>query len=64
MYKISFIGAGNVTYRLSLALQKAGHNICCICNRDTQKAEKVVRALKREKNKLLIQRNYVTTKED
>lgn len=50
MYKISFIGAGNVTYRLSLALQKAGHDICCICNRDTQKAEKVVRALKREKS--------------
>ncbi|MDO4736539.1 MAG: DUF2520 domain-containing protein [Bacteroidia bacterium] len=54
MYKISFIGAGNVAYRLSLALQKAGHIINCICNRNSENGEKVVRALKRESSKAYI----------
>lgn len=54
MYKISFIGAGNVSYRLSLALQKAGHTINSICNRNTENAEKVQRALKRENSKVCI----------
>lgn len=49
MYSISFIGAGNVTFRLSIALQLAGHKIECICNRDLEKAEQVVRAVKRYK---------------
>lgn len=50
MYKISFIGAGNVTFRLSLALKNAGNSIECIYNRNIENAEKVVRALKRNKS--------------
>lgn len=49
MYSISFIGAGNVAFRLSLALQHAGHRVECICNRNQEKAEQIVRALKRHK---------------
>lgn len=50
MYRISIIGAGNVAFRMALFLQGAGHSIECICNRDVEKAEKVVRALKRNKS--------------
>lgn len=50
MYNISFIGAGNVTFRLSLALQQAGHNIQAIVNRSADNAESVVRALKRHRS--------------
>lgn len=48
-YTISFIGAGNVTFRLSIALQMAGHKIECICNRNIEKAEQVARAVRRHK---------------
>lgn len=49
MYTISFIGAGNVAFRLSIALQIAGHKIECICNRNIEKAEQIVRAIRRHK---------------
>ncbi|MEG0518348.1 MAG: F420-dependent NADP oxidoreductase [Bacteroidales bacterium] len=49
MYTISFIGAGNVAFRLSIALQIAGHTIKCICNRNIEKAEQIVRAIRRHK---------------
>ncbi len=50
MYTISIVGAGNVAYRMALFLQGAGHCIECVCARDLEKAEKVVRALKRSKS--------------
>lgn len=58
MYNISFIGAGNVTFRLSLALQQAGHNIQAIVNRSTDKAESVVRALKRHRSHAVATGDY------
>ncbi len=45
MYSISFIGAGNVAFRLSLALQLAGHSIDFICNRDINNGNKLVKAI-------------------
>lgn len=39
--KIAFIGAGNVATHLSLALQRAGHEICCVCSRTAASAEKL-----------------------
>lgn len=50
MYRISIVGAGNVAYRMALFLQQAGHSVECICARSIEKAEKVVRALKRSKS--------------
>lgn len=50
MFKISIVGAGNVAYRMALFLQGAGHSIECVFARDIEKAEKVVRALKRSKS--------------
>ena len=47
MYSINIIGAGNVAYRMALFLQAAGHSVECVCARSMEKAEKVVRALKR-----------------
>ena len=47
MYKISIVGAGNVAFRMALFLQAASQDIECICARDMEKADKVVRALKR-----------------
>ena len=47
MYKISIVGAGNVAFRMALFLQAAGHDVECVCARDIEKADKVVRALKR-----------------
>lgn len=47
MYRINIIGAGNVAYRMALFLKGAGHNVQCVCARDIEKADKVVRALKR-----------------
>ena len=58
MYNISFIGAGNVTFRLSLALQQAGYNIRTIVNRSADKAESVVRALKRHKSHAVATDDY------
>lgn len=50
MFKISIVGAGNVAYRMALFLQGAGHSIECVFARNIEKAEKVVRALKRSKS--------------
>ena len=47
MYRISIVGAGNVAFRMALFLQAAGHQVECVCARDLEKADKVVRALKR-----------------
>lgn len=49
MYTVSFIGSGNVAFRLSIALQRAGHKIECICSRNIENALQVVRAVKRHK---------------
>ena len=50
MYTISIVGAGNVAYRMALFLQAAGHSVESVYARDLEKAEKVVRALKRSKS--------------
>lgn len=50
MYRISIVGAGNVAYRMSLFLQAAGHCVECVYARDLDRADKVVRALKRSKS--------------
>lgn len=50
MYRINIIGAGNVAFRMALFLQNAGHSIECVCARDFDKADKVVRALKRSRS--------------
>lgn len=43
--KISFIGAGNVAWHLSQAFEDAGHVICEVYSRDTQKARQLVSLL-------------------
>lgn len=58
MYSISFIGAGNVAFRLSLALHLSGYRIECICNRNLEKADQIVRALKRHKGNAFITDDY------
>lgn len=50
MYNINIIGAGNVAFRMALFLQNAGHNVVSVFARDIEKAEKIVRALKRAKS--------------
>lgn len=50
MYRINIVGAGNVAYRMALFLQGAGHSVECVYARDIEKAEKVVRALKRTRS--------------
>ena len=50
MYRISIIGAGNVAFRFALAFQAAGHTINCVCTRSFDKADKVVRALKKHRS--------------
>ncbi len=50
MYRISIVGAGNVAFRMALFLQGAGHQVECVCARDIEKAEKIVRALKRTRS--------------
>lgn len=64
MYNISFIGAGNVTFRLSLALQQAGHNIQAIVNRTAEHAESVVRALKRHRSHAFATDDYNAIPQD
>lgn len=63
MNSISFIGAGNVTFRLSLALQRAGFKIDCICNRNPANAEQIVRALKRHKGDAFATTSYTEVPE-
>ena len=58
MNNISFICAGTVTFRLSLALQQAGYNIRTIVNRSADKAESVVRALKRHRSHAIATDDY------
>ena len=53
-YTISIIGGGNVAFRLSIALHTAGHKIVSIYNRDSQKAEKIIRALKKHKSNTIL----------
>lgn len=45
MYSISFIGAGNMAFRLSLALLEAGHTIDFIYDRTPKNGQKLVKAL-------------------
>ena len=47
MYSISFIGAGNLAFRLSLALHQAGHRIEFILNRSHENGIKLQNALAR-----------------
>lgn len=47
MYTISFIGAGNVALRFSLALAEVGYEIDTIYNRSEKNMNKVVKALQR-----------------
>lgn len=49
-YSISFIGYGNVAYRLAISLQKYGHNIDYICGRDSKKAAKLAYILNKEEH--------------
>lgn len=58
MFKISIVGAGNVAYRMALFLQAAGHSVECVYARDIEKAEKVVRALKRSKSDAFATNDY------
>ena len=58
MFKISIVGAGNVAYRMALFLQGAGHSIECVFARDIEKAEKVVRALKRGRSNAFATSDY------
>lgn len=47
-YSFSFIGYGNVAYRLAITLQRHGHRIDYICGRDSKKAEKLAYILNKE----------------
>jgi len=38
-YKIAMLGAGNVAWHLAPALEKAGHQICCVYSLNLQNAE-------------------------
>lgn len=58
MYRINIVGAGNVAYRMGLFLQNAGHCVQCVCARDLEKAEKVVRALKRTRSDAVAVTDY------
>ncbi len=58
MYRISIIGAGNVAFRFALAFQAAGHIINCVCSRSFDKADKVVRALKKHKSDAVAVTDY------
>ncbi len=40
-YKISFIGCGNLAYRLSMALKSSGHHVEYIFGRDANEAQKL-----------------------
>ncbi|MFA6770078.1 MAG: Rossmann-like and DUF2520 domain-containing protein [Bacteroidales bacterium] len=49
-YSFSFIGYGNVAYRLAITLKKHGHRINYICGRESQKAEKLAYILNKEEH--------------
>ena len=58
MYSISIIGAGNVAFRFALAFQAAGHSINGVCSRNLEKADKVVRALKKHRSNAVAVSDY------
>ncbi len=58
MYRISIVGAGNVAFRMALFLQGAGHSIECVCARDLEKGEKIVRALKRTRSEAFVTSDF------
>lgn len=58
MYSISIIGAGNVAFRFALAFQAAGHTISSVCSRSSDKADKVVRALKKHRSNAVAVTEY------
>lgn len=51
MLRFSFIGAGNVTYRLSMALMERGYAIDALFNRSPEKADKIALMLNRNGSK-------------
>jgi len=61
-YKISFIGYGNVSYRLSIALKMCGHQLDYICGRDIHKASKLAYIL--NKPEYTINQNNTTLSTD
>ncbi len=50
MYRISFCGSGNVSYRLSMAIKAAGHTVPYIYGRNSETAEKLVHILNKSDN--------------
>ncbi len=48
LYNISFIGCGNLAYRLSISLKKAGHSIDFIYARDLKEGERLSYILNKE----------------
>lgn len=46
MYRISIVGAGNVAFRLSLALVDKGFGIEYVCNRSEKNLERLLKALR------------------
>lgn len=58
MYSVTIIGAGNVASRFAIALNKAGHRIECICNRNLEKAEHLNKVLRRDKCNPAITSDY------
>ena len=43
---IAFVGAGNVAFRFSLALQEKGYNISTVYSRTEKSRDRLVRALR------------------
>ncbi len=60
LYKISFIGSGNLAYRLSIALKKAGHSVEFIYSRDPKEGEKLSYIL--NKDEIIERSNFNFTK--
>ncbi len=58
MYNISIIGAGNVATQFAIALQSAGQNVVCVCNRNIEKAEQLCRVIGRYKGKAIYTSDY------
>ncbi len=50
MYRISFCGSGNVSYRLSMAIKAAGYTVPYICGRNSESSEKLVHILNKSDN--------------
>lgn len=54
MYSVSFIGAGNVAFRLSLALLDKGYNITSLYNRRPERGGKIIKALNTNGSKAIL----------